>query len=146
MKEDLSLAELERIYREDLSNIKEEKVKNSQGDFFNVFREIGDETNVKFKYKDNKEYIKYKNYIEDEKKKQEEIILDLENKIQFERFFLNWERRVNSEENGYRHYGSTKETRYRVDKIEDLNRELEYILENSKEAKEYYYGRKISYR
>lgn len=143
MKEDLSLGELERIYREDLRNIKEEKVKNSQGEFFNVFRKIEDEDNIKFKYKDNKEYMKYKSYVENEKKKQEEIILDLENKIGFERFFLNWERRINSEKNGYSHYGSTKETRYRVDRIEDFNRKLEYILENSKEAKEYYYSRKL---
>lgn len=143
MKEDLSSGELERIYREDLRNIKEEKVKNSQGEFFNVFRKIEDEDNIKFKYKDNKEYMKYKSYVENEKKKQEEIILDLENKIGFERFFLNWERRINSEKNGYSHYGSTKETRYRVDRIEDFNRKLEYILENSKEAKEYYYSRKL---
>lgn len=63
--------------------------------------------------------------------------------MEYEKFFLRWERRVNSESNNYSHYGSNSATRYRVDSIEKLERELEAILENSPEAWEYYYKRQL---
>ncbi|MDD4496510.1 MAG: hypothetical protein PHV32_19590, partial [Eubacteriales bacterium] len=57
--------------------------------------------------------------------------------------FPRFERRMSSESNNCGYYGSNSATRYRVDRIEKLEKELEKIIENSPEAWEFYYKRKL---
>lgn len=55
--------------------------------------------------------------MEEETENKGKKIQQIENSIEYEKFFLRLERRVNSESNNYSHYGSNSATRYRVDCI-----------------------------
>ncbi|MBU5436476.1 hypothetical protein KQI42_00570 [Tissierella sp. MSJ-40] len=116
-----------------------------QGSFFKAFRkfEEKDDKIPPDSKKNNVYYEKYKAYVEEETANKGKKIQEIENLIEYEKFFLRWERRVNSESNNYGHYGSNSATRYRVDCIEKLEKELEIILENSPEAWEFYYKRQL---
>ncbi|WP_313233634.1 hypothetical protein [Tissierella praeacuta] len=118
---------------------------NEQGEFFKAFRRFEKiDDKILFSSKDNNIYYeKYKLYIEEEIENKGKNIEEIENSIEYERFFLSWERRVNRESNNYGHYGSNSATRYRVDCIEKLEKELELILEDSPEAWEFYYKRQL---
>ncbi len=147
-----TIEEMQSMYEEDLrmeavktSEYDSNKKIEEQGEFFRTFR--------RFEEKDNKipansgennfYYEKYKAYVEEETLNMGKKIQAIENLIEYERFFLFWERRVNSESNNYSHYGSSPATRYRSDRIEKLENELEEILKNSPEAWEFYYKRQL---
>ncbi|WP_132995330.1 P-loop NTPase family protein [Sporanaerobacter acetigenes] len=143
-----TIEEMQIWYRDDLRKeaLKSLKYENSkkieeQGSFFKAFRrfeEIDDKIIFDSK-KDNIYYEKYKAYVEEETANMGKKIQEIENLIQYEKFFLRFERRVNSETNNYSHYGSNSATRYRVDCIKKLGKELEKLLESSPEAWEFYY-------
>lgn len=137
----------ENLRKEALKSLEYENNKKveEQGSFFKAFRkfeEIDDKTTFDSK-KDNMYYEKYKTYVEEETANMGKKIQEIENLIQYEKFFLRWERRVSKESNNYSHYGSNPATRYRVDCIKELEEELEKILENSPEAWEFYYKRQL---
>ncbi|WP_423230439.1 hypothetical protein [Clostridium amylolyticum] len=127
------------------SELENNKKISEQGSFFKAFRKF-EEEDVKIpsdSKKNNVYYEKYKAYVEQELENKGKKIQEIENLMEYEKFFLRWERRVNSESNNYSHYGSNSATRYRVDGIEKLERELEIILESSPEAWECYYKRQL---
>lgn len=148
-----TIEEMQSWYEDDLRRealksleYKNDKKIDEQGSFFNAFRrfeEIEDKIPPDSK-KNNIYYEKYKAYIEEETVNQGKKIQEIENSIEYESFFLRWERRVNSEINNSGHYGSNSATRYRVDCIEKLERELEKLLESSPEAWEFYYKRQLT--
>src|SRR5699024_7126771 len=121
-------------------DIKEDNL-NNEGLFFNTFRKKEKEYKEKSLEK-NIYYEKYRDFVENEKAIKEKEIEDIENKIAYEKFFLNWERKVNKKITKKSHYGSTPQTRYRVDRISELEDKLEKLINSSREAWEVYY-RKI---
>ncbi|MEA4826867.1 MAG: hypothetical protein VB130_09570, partial [Clostridium sp.] len=135
------------LRREALKSLECESNKkiDEQGAFFRAFRRF-EESNEKIPL-DSKErnayYKKYKAYVEEERESKGKKIQKIENLIEYERFFLRIERRVNRESNNYSHYGSDSATRYRVDHIEKLEKELETIVKSSPEAWEFYYKRQL---
>jgi len=134
-RDDLRKEALKSLEYENRKKIKE------QGLFFKAFRrfeKIDDKITSDSK-KDNMYYEKYKAYVEEETANMGKKIQEIENVIQYEKFFLRFERRINSESNNYGHYGSNSATRYRVDCIEELEKELEELLENSPEAWEFFH-------
>ncbi len=147
-----TVEEMQNWYEDDLRReaIKSSEYENNkkikeQGSFFNAFRKF-EERYDKIPpdpKKDNVYYKKYKAYIEKERAHKGKKIQEIENLIEYEKFFLRFERRVNSESNNFSHYGSNSATRYRVDCIEKLENELNKLLENSPEAWEFYYKRQL---
>lgn len=147
-----TIEEMQNCYKEDLRNkvlksleYKNNKIENSQGLFFERFRRF-EEINDNISYDSKKEsiyYKRYKKYIEEERIKKGKEIERIENLINYERFFLRWERRVNKDSMGFGHYGSNPASRYRVDSIKHLEKQLEELLNTSKEAWEFYYKRKL---
>lgn len=147
-----SLEEMKSWYRDDLLKeaLKSLECGNSkkieeQGSFFKAFRRF-EETDDRIAFypkKDNIYYEKYKVYVEEERANMAKRIEIIENLIQYEKFFLRFERRTNSESNNYSHYGSNSATRYRVDCIKKLERELGNLLESSPEAWEFYHKRQL---
>ncbi|GMQ61729.1 hypothetical protein [Vallitalea maricola] len=148
-----TMEEMQSWYEDDLrgrafksSEYENNKKIEDQGLFFKHFRKF-EERNHKIPPDSKRNsiyYKKYKAYVEEETVNKGEKIQEIENLIQYEKFFLRWERRVNSESNNYSHYRSNSATRYRVDCIEKLQKELEKILENSPEAWEFYYKRQLT--
>ncbi|WP_343231627.1 hypothetical protein [Tissierella simiarum] len=147
-----TIEEMQSWYEDDLRKeaLKSSEYENNrkieeQGSFFKAFRkfEEKDDKIPPDSKKNNVYYEKYKAYVEEETANKGKKIQEIENLIEYEKFFLRWERRVNSESNNYGHYGSNSATRYRVDCIEKLEKELEIILENSPEAWEFYYKRQL---
>ena len=116
-----------------------------QESFFKAFRkfEERDDKIPVYSKEDNVFYEKYKAYVEEETANQGKKIQEIENLIEYERFFLRFERRISSETNNYSHFGSNSATRYRVDCIRGLEKELKKILESSPEAWEFYYKRQL---
>jgi len=147
-----TIEEMQSWYEEDLrkkalnsSEYENSKKIEEQGSFFRAFRKF-EERDDKFPFnskKNNDYYEKYKDYVEEETANKGKEIKEIENLIEYEKFFLSWERRVNSESNNYGHYGSNYATRYRVDCIKKLEKELELILEDSPEAWEFYHKRQL---
>lgn len=137
----------EELRREALKSLEYEKNEEieEQGSFFKTFRkfEERDEEIPSDSKKNNIYYEKYKDYLKEETENKGKEIQKIENLIEYEKFFLSWERRVNSKNNNYRHYGSNSATRYRVDCVKKLEKDLETILENSPEAWEFYYKRQL---
>nr|WP_312579363.1 hypothetical protein [Sedimentibacter sp.] len=147
-----TIEEIQSWYEDDLrrealksSEYEYNKKIDEQGLFFKAFRkfEEKDDKITPDSKKNNVYYEKYKAYVEEETANKGKKIQKIENLIEYERFILRWERRVNSESNNYSHYGSNSATRYRVDCIEKLEKELDKILENSPEAWEFYYKRQL---
>lgn len=147
-----TIVEMQCWYEDDL---RREALKSSEyeinikieehGSFFNAFRrfEERDDTTHPDPRKNNIYYEKYKVFVEEETNNKGKKIQEIENLIEYERFFLRWERRVSSENNNYGHYGSNSATRYRVDRIERLENKLEEIISRSSEAWEFYYKRQL---
>ncbi|NMB09869.1 MAG: hypothetical protein GX982_04170 [Tissierellia bacterium] len=138
-----SIDELIENYNDEIRykvDIKEDNL-NNEGLFFNTFRKKEKEYKEKSLEK-NIYYEKYRAFVENEKAIKEKEIEDIENKIAYEKFFLNWERKVNKKITKKSHYGSTPQTRYRVDRISELEDKLEKLINSSREAWEVYY-RKI---
>jgi len=147
-----TIEEMEDWYKEDLrvkalNSLEDENNKKveDQGDFFRAFRRLDKRKirSISGTEKNDFYYQRYVDYIEKETAEKGREIEAIENLIAYERFFLNWERRVNREGNNSRHYGSNSATRYRVDAIRRLEQELERILKESKEAWEFYYKRQL---
>ncbi|WP_129724963.1 hypothetical protein [Xylanivirga thermophila] len=147
-----TIEEIQSWYEEDLRKeaLKSLEYENNkkveeQGLFFKAFRRFEEKDNKvdPDSKKNNIYYKKYKAYIEEETANMGEKIQKIENSIEYEKFFLRWERRVSKESNNYSHYGSNPATRYRVDRIKELKEELGKILENSPEAWEFYYKRRL---
>lgn len=146
-----TIEEMQSWYEDDLrkealeSSEYENNVKiEEQGAFFKTFRKFEKRDEIPLDSKKNNVYYeKYKTYVEEETENKGKKILEIENSIEYEKFFLRLERRINSESNNYNHYGSNPATRYRVDCIKKLEKELEIILENSPEAWEFYYKRQL---
>ncbi len=145
-----TIDELQNWYEEEVRNeaLKASALNNKskikdQGAFFKTFRKfenMGYDTCSNFN--NNIYYQKYKNYIEKETLNRKKQLEELINKIDYERFFLCWERRI-SRENINESYTSNAATRYRVDEIQKLEKELDLILDNSPEAWQIYHQRKI---
>ena len=114
-----------------------------EGAFFKAFRNF-ETTKEKLysPYEKNIYYKKYKWFVEKETKSKADQIESIENLIEYHKFFLRWERKVNRAENANDN-GSTSATRYRVDQINELEEELEKLLEISPEAWEFYYSRQL---
>lgn len=119
------------------------EILEKQGEFFNKFRKTYDIGEVENEQVDNLYYKKYIEYIENELKNQKTKIEVLEALIAYEKFFLNWERKLNKEINNDSHYGSSSATRYRIDSINSLEKQLERLIKESPEAWEFYYKRKL---
>lgn len=147
-----TIEEMENWHEEDLRNeasrlfgYENNKNIEEEGLFFKTFRrleEIDDKVPFNCK-KDNVYYEKYKKYLEKEIENKGREIQEIENLIEYEKFFLRWERKVNRERNGANHYGSNLSTRYRVDAIKKLEKELENILSTSPEGWKYYYRNQL---
>ncbi|MCQ4922043.1 hypothetical protein NE686_03015 [Tissierella carlieri] len=147
-----TIEEMQSWYEEDIrkkvlksSGYENSKKIEEQGSFFKTFRKF-EEMDDKIPFdskKNNVYYEKYKKYVEEETVNKGKEIQEIENLIEYEKFFLRWERRVSSESNNYGHYGSNSATRYRVDCIKKLEKKLEQILEDSPEAWEFYYKRQL---
>lgn len=147
-----TIEEMKSWYEDDLrwealksSEHENNKKIEEQGSFFNAFRKFEERDNKisPDSKKDNVYYEKYKAYVEEETVRKGKKIQEIENLIEYERFFLRFERRMSSESNNYSHYGSNSATRYRVDRIEKFEKELEKIIEDSPEAWEFYYRRQL---
>lgn len=147
-----NIEEMQSWYEEDIRNeaLKLSKFENckeieKQGEFFKTFRrfEERDEKDLSDFKKNNVYYKRYKDYIEEETINKGKTIQEVESSIEYEKFFLRLERRVNSESNNNSNYGSNSASRYRVDRIKELKKELDMILESSPEAWEFYYKRQL---
>lgn len=141
-----TLEQIEDIYKEELRyNASKNKVDDSEislleGQFFNKFRkceeviEIQKDDEFKSPY-----YEKYKSFKEIELNNKKEEIEYLKNLLDYENFFLNWERKLNKKTENYTGYGSSSSTRYRIDKIKELEKKLDILINNSPEAWETFY-------
>ncbi len=147
-----TIEEMEECYKEDLrvkalNSLEDENDKKveEQGEFFRTFRRLDKRKmeSISETRKNNFYYERYVAYIEKETVEKGREIEEIKNLIEYQRFFLNWERRVNREVNNSRHYGSNSATRYRVDAIKRLEEELERNLKESKEAWELYYKQQL---
>lgn len=147
-----TIEEMQTWYKDDLRNqalklyeCDNNKKINGQVSFFNTFRKFEhiDEKTPLIPEKDNVYYEKYKVYVEEEIETRGKEIEEIENLIEYEKFFLFWERRVSRETNNYGHHGSNSATRYRVDCIQKLEKRLQTLLESSPEAWQFYYKRQL---
>lgn len=141
---------LQTWYEENLRNntakrLRENDKEVKKNSFFNTFRkfEQREDQPSNGPKTEHKYYKRYQAYIEEETKRKATEIEELEKLIQFEKFFLRWERRRCKERNHSNHHGSNPATRYRVDRINDLKRQMEHLLTDSKEAWEYYHKRQF---
>lgn len=139
-----TLDEIQKLYegflREEASQINEESQVES-GEFFKNFRKY--ENKDRITSKDNQIIKKYEDYLKVERKKQKELIEELENLIDYESFFLEIERNYNKKNYKGNFYGSNPATRYRINKINEYSRKLMEIINSSPEAWEFYYHRKL---
>lgn len=139
-----SLDEIQRLY-EDLLR-REAGEERRDGDqkteeFFTHFR----------KYESQKQSIdeknsllrKYQDYLSSEKNKQRRAIEDLENRMDYEKFFLEMERARSQENYKSNFSGSNPATRYRIKKINEYSKQLQDLLARSPEAWEFYYHRQL---
>lgn len=138
-----TLNEIQKLYEEILRNevSNERDFEVESGEFFKNFRKY--EEKQKISIKENKIIEKYRYYLKFEKNKQKKIIEDLENLIDYEKFFLEMERNYNQKNYEGNFYGSSPASRYRINKINEYSRKLEEIINSSPEAWEFYYHRKL---
>ncbi|MBS5946560.1 MAG: hypothetical protein KIB06_07820 [Peptoniphilus harei] len=139
-----TLDEIQKLYegflREEASQINE-KSQVESGEFFKNFRKY--ENKDRITSEDNQIIKKYEDYLKVERKKQKELIEELENLIDYESFFLEIERNYNKKNYKGNFYGSNPSTRYRINKINEYSRKLMEIINSSPEAWEFYYHRKL---
>ena len=141
-----TLEQVEHIYKEELrynaskNKVDDGEMSSLEGQFFNKFRkfeeviEIQKDDEFKSPY-----YEKYKSFKEIELNNKKEEIEYLKNLLDYENFFLNWERKLNKKTENYTGYGSSSSTRYRIDKIKELEKKLDILINNSPEAWETFY-------
>lgn len=138
--------ELREKYKENLreelylKENKEEYLKN-EGEFFNKFRrkeKCENKLERDFPNSDDDVFDKYMEFIKLEEKEIEDKVNRINNLIDYERFFLNWERRLIAKYDKNKSYNSNSATRYRVDQIKRLEDEKSIILNSSSVAKDYY--------
>ena len=126
-----TLDEIQKLYegflREEASQINEESQVES-GEFFKNFRKY--ENKDRITSEDNQIIKKYEDYLKVERKKQKELIEELENLIDYESFFLEIERNYNKKNYKGNFYGSNPATRYRINKINEYSRKLEEIIKS----------------
>ncbi|SEN46129.1 AAA domain (dynein-related subfamily) [Peptostreptococcus russellii] len=143
--------ELREKYKENLreelylKENKEEYLKN-EGEFFNKFRrkeKCENKLERDFPNSDDDVFDKYMEFIKLEEKEIEDKVNRINNLIDYERFFLNWERRLITKYDKNKSYNSNSATRYRVDQIKRLEDEKSIILNSSSVAKDYYNKKKI---
>lgn len=143
--------ELREKYKENLreelylKENKEEYLKN-EGEFFNKFRrkeKCENKLERDFPNSDDDVFDKYMEFIKLEEKEIEDKVNRINNLIDYERFFLNWERRLITKYDKNKCYNSNSATRYRVDQIKRLEDEKSIILNSSSVAKDYYNKKKI---
>lgn len=143
--------ELREKYKENLreelylKENKEEYLKN-EGEFFNKFRrkeKCENKLERDFPNSDDDVFDKYMEFIKLEEKEIEDKVNRINNLIDYERFFLNWERRLIAKYDKNKSYNSNSATRYRVDQIKRLEDEKSIILNSSSVAKDYYNKKKI---
>lgn len=139
-----TLDEIQKLYesflREEASQINEE-FQVVSGEFLKNFRKYEEKDRISSK--DNQIIKKYEDYLKAERKKQKELIEELENLIDYENFFLEIERNYNKKNYKGNFYGSNSATRYRINKINEYRRKLKKIINSSPEAWEFYYHRKL---
>ena len=84
----------------------------AKGSFFNAFRKFEKQECEIFSdsYKDNVYYEKYKTYVEEKTISMGKKIQEIENLIEYEKFFLRFERKMSSETNNCGNYGSNPAT------------------------------------
>lgn len=136
-----ALEEIQKLYEDALrSETSENRVVQSK-EFFNTFRK--DETNGNVTLKEDSIIKKYENFLKEEQNKQRKLIEELENLIDYEKFFLEFER--NQSRNNYNgnSYTSNYQIRYRISKIEEYSRKLNEIITSSPDAWEFYYHRQL---
>lgn len=138
-----TLDEIQKVYEDILkSKASEENESNLEsGEFFKTFRKY-----EKLNKKTNKESSilkKYEDYLKYEKNKQKKIIEELENLIEYENFFLEYERNLSKKNYKSNFAGSNPATRYRINKINEYSRKLKEIINSSPEAWEFYYQRQL---
>jgi MoxR-like ATPase len=121
------------------------KFTDGQESFFKAFRRFEQisESSVADENTDIEYFEKYRAYVEKETANQGLTIEEIETLIEYQTFFLKWERRVSYESNNYSHHRSNSATRYRVDRIERLKKEIEKLLDSSAEAWEFYHTRQL---
>ncbi|RVU54020.1 hypothetical protein [Anaerosphaera multitolerans] len=138
-----TLEEIQSLYETDLRNEALQNIENydeEENIFLKRFRKT-EKVEVNKTTEENFYYKKYKDYIKREKLKKEEELEEIRNSIDYEKFLLRWERRVNREKTN--RHSSNSATRYRVDRIKELERELETLLKESPEAWEVYYKQEL---
>lgn len=138
-----TLEEIQRLYedvlREDETEEKFSKVES--GEFFKNFRKY-EEKSDRIR-QENHLIKKYQDFLKEERNKQRKIIEELENLIEYEKFFLELERNKNKELYNSNFFGSTLATRYRINKIKEYERKLKEIINSSPDAWEFYYHRQL---
>lgn len=139
-----TLNEIQNLYEDLLRDEASYINKDSEvelGEFFRKFRKYEDPQRINIK--ENLLLKKYENYLKVEKNKQKNVIEELENLIDYEKFFLEIERNYNQKNYEGNFYGSNFATRYRINKINEYTRKLKEIINSSPEAWEFYYHRQL---
>ena len=138
-----TLEEIQRLYEDILreDGTEEEFSKVESGEFFKNFRKY-EEKSDRIR-QENHLIKKYQNFLKEKKNKQRKIIEELENLIEYEKFFLELERNKNKELYNSNFFGSTPATRYRINKINEYERKLKEIINSSPDAWEFYYHRQL---
>lgn len=138
-----SLEEIQELYEDALrvETLENENKMGQSREFFNTFRKY--ETRENITTKDKSIIKKYENYLKVEQNKQRKIIEELENLIDYEKFFLEFERNQSRNNYNSNSYTSNYQTRYRISKIEEYYRKLNEIIKSSPDAWEFYYHRQL---
>lgn len=138
-----TLDEIQKMYEDVLrSEASEENESNLEsGEFFKAFRKY-EKKDEKIN-KENSILKKYVDYIKFEKNKHKENIEELENLIEYEKFFLEYERSLSKKNYKSNFAGSNPATRYRINKINEYSKKLNEIINSSPEAWEFYYQRQL---
>ncbi|NLV86580.1 MAG: hypothetical protein GX025_05110 [Clostridiales bacterium] len=145
MKEELKIQELERLYRQaSRSRLSDFPPPEAEGEkFFSRCRPA-----VKTNEGSPAEVLNcevldiYRDFKDTEHRKWDEIIDQMQVEIAFEQFFLNRERRLAKEEGQANHSVSNAATRYRTDRILNLQEDLEALVSGNLEAWEAFHLRR----
>lgn len=138
-----SLGEIQSLYEDALrkeAKAKSEESTKSLGEFFKNFRI---EEKSDYSLLENKVLDKYKAYIALNKNYQKRAIEDLENHLAYEKFFLEVERKENQNLYSSNFFGSSFQTRARIERINEYNKKLKDLLASSPDAWEFYYERQL---
>jgi MoxR-like ATPase len=141
----LKVQQIEELYRQDYRNCMDDSFmpEAKQGDFFERYRRTTAACKEKtLNVMNNEIFDVYKNFKKSEHQKWSEIIDEINTEIAYEKFFLNWERRIAKENYQSNHCISNAATRYRVDRIAELKEKLLELYSHNKEAWEVYHLKK----